>query len=148
MRNRSRYSSAACLRAYSDVLADGHVREERVFLEDEADAPLFGRQVDAAIAVEEDEVVDRDSSRPRAREPGDRAEDRGLPGAGRTDERERRSDLETQLEVERPKSDVDLVEDEFCHVRPIRSPASRTMLKSTRTPPIASVASKFRSNSA
>ena len=36
IRNRSRYSSAACRRAYSTFCADGQVREERVVLEDES----------------------------------------------------------------------------------------------------------------
>ena len=40
MRKRSRYSSTRLAAAVGDVLADGHVREERVLLEDEPDAPL------------------------------------------------------------------------------------------------------------
>ena len=80
-----------------DVLAHGQVREERVLLEDQADAPAFGRHVDVALAVEEDVVVDRDASRPWTREACDRAQDGRLAGAGRSDERERRGGLEAQL---------------------------------------------------
>ena len=72
------------------VLAHGHVREERVLLEDEPDAPLVGLAEDPA-------PTRRTRRRHRARcarlagvtQTGDRAEHRGLAGAGRAHERER-----------------------------------------------------------
>src|SRR5206468_6258773 len=70
-----------------DVLADGHVREQRVLLEDEPDAPLLGRPVEAALFVEPGDVADRDRSRTWTHEPRERAQQRGLPGARGPDER-------------------------------------------------------------
>src|SRR5262249_4187337 len=130
-----------------DVLANGHVREERVLLEHEPDATLFGRAVDA-VAVEPHLVADRDAAAARSREPCDGPQHGALARTRRPDERDRRVDGQAQLELERPKRDGDAVEDERCHVSPMRSAASMTTLKRTRTPLIASVASKFRSNSA
>src|SRR5262249_25672776 len=131
-----------------DVLADGHVREEGVLLEDQSDLSAFGRDVPSRIRVEPDLVVDADSPRPRADQSGDGAQNRGLPGAGRPDERDGRADLEAQVELVRPKRDADAFEPERCHVSPTRSPTSRATLKSMSAPLIASVASKFWSNSA
>ena len=84
----------ALLAGIRDVLADGHVREERVLLEDEADAPLVRLQEDVALAVEPDVVVERDRSPPRPDEPGDRPEHRRLAGPGRADEGDRVADVE------------------------------------------------------
>src|SRR5437868_5958239 len=61
-----------------DVLAHGHVREERVLLEDEPDAALVRRTRDAPLGVEPDLVVERDPAPWRTHEPGDRAQDRRL----------------------------------------------------------------------
>ena len=47
IRKRSRYSSTRALPGVGDVLADVHVREERVLLEDEPDPPLVGLPEDA-----------------------------------------------------------------------------------------------------
>ena len=47
--------------AVLDVLTDGHVREERVVLEDEPDASPVGRQEDVPLAVEPDRLAVGDS---------------------------------------------------------------------------------------
>ncbi len=47
--NRSRYFVHPLASRVGDVLADGHVREERVLLEDEPDAPLVGLAEDPAL---------------------------------------------------------------------------------------------------
>ena len=52
----------ACPAGVGDVLLDGHVREEGVLLEDEADPALLGRAVDHGGGVEEDAPVERDGS--------------------------------------------------------------------------------------
>ncbi len=80
-----------------DVLADVHVREERVLLEDEADAALVRLPEDAGGRVEPDVAVECDASRSRPDEPRDRSEDRGLARSGRPDKRDRSLDLERDL---------------------------------------------------
>ena len=72
-----------------DVLLDGHVREKRVFLEDEAHPALLRRPVDACPRVEEDARAERDPPAFRLREAGDAPEDARLACAGRPDERVR-----------------------------------------------------------
>ena len=66
--------------------------------------------------------------RPGARldETRDRAQQRRLPGARRSDQRDRRLDVERQLEVERPKRDDEPVDGERCHESPMRSVTSRS----------------------
>ena len=75
------------------VALDREMREERIFLEHEPDRALLRTQIGA---VPEPHVVathNRPARRPR--ETGDRAQDRRLPCAGRTDERDRlRADVE------------------------------------------------------
>ena len=70
------------------VLGHGHVREERVVLEDEPDRPPLGRHRDAARRVEPDRVARAHRPILGREEPGDRAQHRGLPRARRPDERE------------------------------------------------------------
>src|SRR5439155_455053 len=69
--------AAADLEAELDVLVEGHVLEERVVLEHEADVALLRRELVDAPAVEEDPpAVER-------REAGDEAKDRRLPAPAR-----------------------------------------------------------------
>ena len=131
-----------------DVLADGQVREERVVLEDEPDPASLGRHGNAALGVEPGFAVAGDPAGVRLDEAGDRVEDGAFTGTGRADERRRLVDGEAQLEPESPKRDGDLLEGERCHESPILGVSSRTALIRMSTPLIASVASKFRSNSA
>src|SRR5262249_7833291 len=129
-----------------DVLAHGHVREQRVLLEDEPDAPLLRRQV--PVGIDPDVVVDGHTSGLRPCQARDDPQHRRLARARRPDERDRPLDLERQAELEGPKKKGDLVESERCHERPRWSPARSTMLMSTSTPLIASVALKLTENSA
>ena len=66
------------LAAEGDVPLDAQVREERVLLEHQADAPFLGRA--AGLRVEPDLAVERDPA-VRLREPGDRAQHRALARA-------------------------------------------------------------------
>ena len=84
----------ALLAGIGDVLADGHVREERVLLEDEPDAALVRLAGRRARAVEPDVVAERDRAPRRPDEPGDRSEHRRLAGAGGTDEGDGVADVE------------------------------------------------------
>ncbi len=65
-----------------DVLADGHVGEQRVVLEHRVDVAVVGGDVGDVLAGEQD--------RPRRRllEPGDHPQHRRLAGAGRAEQRE------------------------------------------------------------
>ena len=92
------------------------VREERVVLEDEPDAPLVGRQVDAALDVEPALVAERDRARRGPSRPGDRRSTVVLPGARRPDERDRALDLELELELEGANAGA-RVDREGCHAR-------------------------------
>ena len=84
----------AAAAAVGDVLAHGHVREERVLLEDEPD-PALARAGGRALPPSRTRPRRRArSGRRRPHEPGDRAQDRGLARAGRADERDRPVDLE------------------------------------------------------
>src|SRR6185369_5270875 len=106
--------------------------EKRVVLEDEADAAPLRRQRDTAALVEPHVVARRDPARARLQQSCDDAQDGRLPGAGRADERDARLDPKAQPEVERPKSDGDVVEPERCHERPSRRVTRRSTLTSTR----------------
>jgi hypothetical protein len=75
-------------RTVGDVLPHGHVREERVVLEDEADATVLGREVDPGGRVEEHLAVERDAPALGARKARDRAQNRRLPGSRGPDQRE------------------------------------------------------------
>src|SRR5580765_3922961 len=124
------------------------MREERVVLEQEADRAPVDLDVDSPLAVEPRLARDRHGTRPGCREARDHPQDRRLAGPGRADESDHSVDLERQLEVERPKRNVDRVEDEFCHERKRRRKISRATLKRTSTAPSATASSKFWSNCA
>ena len=66
----------ALLARVGDVLADRQVREERVFLEDEADAPLVRLAEEPPRAVQPDVVAERDLPARRTHEPRDRPQHR------------------------------------------------------------------------
>ena len=88
---------AAHLQREGDVLADGHVGEERVGLEDHADRPLAGGHVGQVAPG------DLDDARIGPLEPGDAAEQRRLAAARGAEERDElaRRHLERDV-VERP----------------------------------------------
>ena len=100
-----------------DVLADGQVREERVVLEDEADAAPVGRERDVPRAVEPDLARRRDAARrPAGRAPRSRAARSSCrrPDGPTSAIVEPTSRLSS--EAEGPKRDGDLFEGELCHV--------------------------------
>ena len=99
MRKRSSSSSTlrAVARAEADVAQHVEMREERVLLEQVADAPALRRDVDAAARVEQDGLAERDDAALRPQQPGDDAQHRRLPGARRPDERERLARLDGQV---------------------------------------------------
>ena len=68
--------------AVADVLGDGHVREERVVLEDGVDVALVGR------AVRDVGAAELDSSFVGALEAGDQPQRRRLARSGRAEQRE------------------------------------------------------------
>ena len=101
--------------AERDVRAHGHVRKERVLLEDEPDRARLGRQVDAGLRVEPRPLAERDPAAVGVRKSGHRAQHRRLAGPRRADERHGVA-LDGQLDVERkrPKAEGD-VEVESLH---------------------------------
>ena len=71
---------AGVLEAEGEVLAHGHVRVERVGLEDHGEAAVGGADLRDVAAV------DGDGAGGRAVEAGDQAQERGLAAAGGADE--------------------------------------------------------------
>ena len=115
MPKRSSSSSTRAVAAEGDVRPHGHVRKQRVLLEDEPDRARLGRQVDAGLRVEPRAIAERDPAAIGAAQPGDRAQHRRLAGPRRADERDGVA-LDGQLDVERkrPKAEGD-VEVESLH---------------------------------
>ena len=68
------------------VVGDGEVREQRVALEDVADATLLRRQVDAARGVEEHAIAEHDASAVGPDEAGQALQRQRLAGAGGTEQ--------------------------------------------------------------
>ncbi len=69
----------------ADVVLDGHVREERVALEDRVHVPLVRRKADHVLVAEEDAALRR------LLEAADHPQRRRLPAAGRSEQREERA---------------------------------------------------------
>ena len=72
--------------AAEDVLADSHVREERIVLEEIAHVPLLRRKVYALLAVVEDDAVKLNVPGVRLLYPGDALERHTLAAAGGTEQ--------------------------------------------------------------
>ena len=125
-----------------DVLANRHVREERVLLEDEPDAPALRRQLARSPS---NHTSSSTATRPDCGRvsPATMRSTVVLPAPDGPTSATVALDVERQAELEGPKKKGDLVESERCHERPRWRPARSTMLISTRTPLIASVALKF-----
>src|SRR5712692_7074553 len=136
----------ALLAAVGDVLAHAHVREERVLLEDEPDAPLVRLAEDPPRGVEPDLAVERDPSHRRPREPGDRPQHRRLAGARRPDESDGPPDLERYLEPKRAKREGEVCR-EGCQSTLTFRVSRIARLTITSKALIASATSKFESNS-
>jgi hypothetical protein len=69
------------LRAEGEVLAQGHVGEEGVVLEDVTAGAALGREVDAGFGVKEDAIAEDDAAAVRGDEAGDGIEREGFAGA-------------------------------------------------------------------
>ncbi len=76
------------------VLPDSEVREERVFLEDEADTTFVGLPKEPPVGVQPDVVTERDPATWRPHEPRDGSEHRGLTRTRWPDQGDGAVDLE------------------------------------------------------
>ena len=85
--------------AEGDVLVDGHIRPERVVLEQEAHLALVGRDVDAERAVVHDAVADGDAAAGRRLEAGDHAKGRGFAAAGGAQQRDEGVVVDGQVQI-------------------------------------------------
>jgi len=104
----------ACLEAVAEVLAHGHVRVERVRLEDHGDVAILGCEPRHVA------VPDRDAAGAHVLEPGDHPQQSGLAAARGPDEHEKLAvgDLERNV-VDRDDVAVgldDVVEANRSHV--------------------------------
>ncbi len=82
------------LEAEGEVVLDGHVRVERVALEDHRDVALLRRE------VVDDLVADPELAVGDLLEPGDHAQRGRLAAAGRADEHHQLAVLDREIEVE------------------------------------------------
>ncbi len=136
----------ALLAAEGHVGADRHVREQRVLLEHEPDGAPLGREVDLRLRVEPDPLAERDAPAIGPAQPGDRAQDGGLPRPRWPDQRHRlRADAQAETELERAKVGGD-VELERLHVERILYESSTPPLSTTSSTPIDSATSKSDSS--
>src|SRR5947209_16391142 len=126
-----------------DIGSHAQVREQRVLLEDEADAALLRSQRDPARRVEPDPVAQHHAASSRTCEAGDHAKHGRLARSRGADERDRPLDLERerQLEVAKRKRKVDA---EGSHLSVTR----RAALIRTSSALTASATSKLTSNCA
>jgi hypothetical protein len=132
-------------RPVGDVLADRHVREERVLLEHQADRPALGREVDPGAAIEPRAPADLDPAPVGPAQPGDRLEHGRLAGARGADERDRLPvDAERDPQLVRAKAEGD-VDVEVRHERMSLYDSSTVALSTTSRMPIATAWSKSES---
>src|SRR5919197_4924058 len=123
--------------AERDVVPHGHVREQRVLLEDHPDGAVLRRQRGPLALVEPHAAL-------RLDEPGDRAQQRRLAGPRRADDADRLgADLERYAKGESAERDGD-VQPKRSHLTARRSVNENT----TSSAPIASATSNERANSA
>ena len=73
------------------------MREERVLLEEVADPSMFGWDVDPAVRVQQDDIVERDDAFGWPKEARNDAQHGRLPRTGRPDERDRLAALDRQV---------------------------------------------------
>ena len=85
------------LRPYSTFSLHGHVREQRVVLEDGVDVAVVRRDVGDVLAAEQDRAGRR------LLEAGDHAQHRRLAGAGRPEQREELAVVDRQSTCRRPR---------------------------------------------
>ena len=94
------FDSLATVQAVFEIGPDREVWKQREMLKDEPDGAALGWNVLASGRVVEDAVADRDTTRLRANEPGNRAKQRGFPGPG-CPEQNRDARRRDQFDVER-----------------------------------------------
>ena len=136
----------ALLAAELDVPLHRHVREQRVVLEHEPDGSILRRQVDPASGVEPHVVIQRDASRLRSQEPGDRPQHGALARPGRAHQRERLArDEKAQLETVATEGNAEF-DREDAHATSSLTPRRIVPLNTTSNAPIASAVSRFDSN--
>ena len=85
--------------AEGDILVDGHVRPERVVLEQETDLALVGGNVDALLRVKDRHTVDGDAAACRRFKARDHAQGGRLAAAGRAKQRDKRIIFNDHAEV-------------------------------------------------
>ena len=90
---------AASLQGVADVLADGHVRPQRIGLEHHADVALVGRQVDPAVGVEHRGRPECDLAGAGCLEAGEAAQGGGLAAPAGTEEDEELALLDLEIQV-------------------------------------------------
>ena len=73
-----------CVQAAEDVLLHGHIREKGVVLEQQAHAPLLGRQVDVLLTVEQHPAIQQDAALVGLHDARDAAQGHALAAAGCT----------------------------------------------------------------
>jgi hypothetical protein len=123
-----------------------HVREERVLLEDEADRPALGRQVDLPVGVEPGVVAEGDAPAVGPAQSGDHPQDGRLARARGADEGDGLgADAQAEAELERAKADGD-VELELLHEESILYESSTPPLSTTSSTPMASATSRLDSS--
>ena len=77
------------------------MREERVILEDEPDAALLGREVDARRSVEPAMRAEIDMPAGRLQQPGNYSQHAALPRAGGSEQRNRLAGVNAKLKIDR-----------------------------------------------
>ncbi len=112
-----------------DVVEHGAVGPQRVRLEHETQVALFDRQVDAALAVVEHVVADRDAAARGLLEARDRAQQGGLAAARGTEQRHHLSRREAHRHALQDRVvavlQVQVLNDEIIHAGALRSAARR-----------------------
>ena len=75
--------------AAEDILLHGHIREQRILLEEVADPALLGWQVDLLLAVEEHPVAEHDAPLVGRHDTGDALQGHALAAARSAEQRRR-----------------------------------------------------------
>ncbi len=86
------------------------MRKQPALLEHIADAPAVRRHVDARRGIEQHRIVERDAAAIGRDQPGDQVDERGLAGAGGSEQRghaARALELRGERELAEPLFDVD-----------------------------------------
>ena len=101
------HRNAARAKTEGHVLDRRQVREQQVVLKDDADRATLGREMDIARGVVQDDPIQRNASLRDGNESGHSAQERGLPGAVRPEDRDdlARRGLDGHIEVKSAESE-------------------------------------------